>query len=463
MSKKTMDFIPVLKSGKTDQALVLLVAYGKEFYSENHKSYRFTYSTGCHVDRDGWNPGNPGQEVKALIKKADLAYQSLVDDDTPISAHGLRQRIDLLNKGCQWNGNELFIANGKDIEKYVVPDSISRKELTKAVINERQKKAPNYKKVVHSFISEGANELFGFWEGIISGTITPRHGKKLTPSTISAKRQTFNLLKEYDDTLTFDKMTMQFYNAFTKWMTNKKFDENTTGKHIKELKAILNLAYRNELIANDRFKFWTVVREKNEVVSLTKEEVISFINLPLTGSMADVRDLFVIACFLGHRISDFNQLIPENFITKNGITFHEYVSSKTSVLIRVPVPPQAMEVIHKRWNNWPNMIALPNIRYNLKEISKKAGLDYRVVTKIRNGKPVYKPKWDAITPHSARRTAATSMFYGWFNKPMPASLCMRFTGHKSEKSFLTYIGAEESVLNDKILEYFDLSPLKVAR
>jgi integrase len=453
MKSKKKQFIVTIKPGDEPKGYVLLTKYGKEFSGN-----RFVWSTGEKTKRDGFNPSKLEDIITNRIEAAEAAYKTLQDDGTPINNTTLKERINLLIDGHRWHDNELHIHDGKGIKIFTIPDSVSRTELTKAVQAAASKRVPNYDAVVLRFISGGANELFGYWDSILNGETTTKSGKKLKPSTVRAKRVTYNTLKQHDDTLTFDKMTMQFYNKFVKWLEDNKTDQNSIGKHIKELKTVLNLAYRDQLINNVLFRYWVRPRLSNEVVALSKEDVIAIRNLKLSGTLRDVRDLFYIACFLGPRISDFKAIRKDNFTIKNGNMFWEYVATKTGTIVRVPVPPEAAELIRERWDDWPKMISEVNFRANLKTIAQAAELTERVIVKIRDSKPEYKKKWEAVSPHTARRTAASNLYYGWFSKPMPASLAMRYTGHKSEKSFFIYIGAQESDLDAKTLEYFDFQP-----
>lgn len=460
-----------LKSGSDPMALAYVVAYAKCF-----TAHRFIWSTGMKVKRNKFNPTLPGKDLKAKIRLAEEALKSLLDDEHPVNNESLINRIKLIQTRISWTGQDLNFWNSanKKVERYAIPDSISHENIQKTIDNELQKQKPTVSKAIASVITTGTNELFGFWDSVVTGETKPRAGKTLRKSSLSVKRQSFRVVKEFSPTASFDKMDMRFYNAFVKWMTDqkvkktnpdgstefvKRFDSNTIGKHIKELKSVLHLAYRNELLDNDRFKYWPVTKETNEVVSLSKEEVLKINSLEISGTKADVRDIFVMACFLGARISDFKQFKKESLETTSGITFFHYVQEKTGARVKIPVHPIALDILNKRNGEFPKMISEQNFRAYLKDISEAAELNDRVIIKIRDGQPQYKKKWEAISPHSARRTFASSLFYGWFGKPMPAALCMRYTGHKTEKSFLLYIGAKEKDLDAKALEYFDFQPV----
>jgi len=464
-----IEFSIQLKSGETKEALALIVGYDKDF-----KNHRFVYSTGVKVSRGSFNAGRPGKQLKDLILKAEQAYESLKLEGAAVNNESLKARLKLFIERVQFIDNEVHLYNGKSIERHIVPIAVNRDQLRTALNTEFTKSKPDTAKVINRVLSDGASELFGFWQGVIDGTIKPRAGKPLRKATIKAKRQTLILVKEYDPTASFENMDMKFYNDFTGWMakqtiqrekpdgsfeTLKRFDSNTIGKHVKDLKAILHLAYRNEMLTNDRFRYWPVMKEGNEVVALSKDEVLKLNGLQLSGTKANVRDLFILACFLGVRISDYKQFKKEALETTAGITFFSYVQEKTGTRVKIPVHPIAQVILDKRNGEFPNMIAEQNFRAYTKDICKAAELNDRVVIKIRDGKPEYKKKWEAISPHSARRTFASSLFYGWFSRPMPASLCMKYTGHKTEASFQKYIGAKEAELNAKALEYFDFQPV----
>lgn len=381
----------------------------------------------------------------------------------------LKNRCELIRDRVAWAGNELHIWDGVTVQYFHTPDGLDRGPLQKKLEQELTKQKPDFKKVIDSHITDGQTGLFGFWQAVLDGKIKSRHGKKLRTSTVSGKRQTMLMVKEFDPLASFERMDMRFYNTFTIWMAEQtrsekdgkkfpRFDSNTIGKHIKNLKSVLRLAYANDLIDNTKFEIWSVTKEKNEVVALSKDDIVKINELELSGTKKDVRDIFLMACFLGPRISDFKTLEKDSLSNTTGITFFEYVQEKTGARVKIPVHPVVQNILLKRDGNFPKMISEQNFRSYLKEICKAAELNDRVITKIRDGKPEYKKKWEAISPHSARRTFASSLFYGWFNKPMPASFCMRYTGHKTEKSFMVYIGASEKDLDAKALEYFNLQP-----
>lgn len=434
-----------------------LLAYNKLF-----KGKRFSMSTGVTVKN--LNPTRPGKLLKQRIKDAETAFKDMANEGRRIDNESLKNRINLMLDGYQWNGSELSIWTGKE-EVFEIEHN---DPFEKSLQAELRKQKPDLKKIVSTHLSQGKNELFGFWEGVLDGTFLPKE-KKLRASTISTKRQVMNIVKLYNSSLTFADMNQRFYNEFVNWLSTpyevkeksprkaEVYDSNSVGKFIKEIKSILHLARANEYEVSDNFTYWHVIQEKNEVVTLSKSDLQKIMDLKLKGTEQDVRDIFVMACFIGPRIDDFESITnPDNFtILDSGQMMFNAVYGKTGIEVDVPIMPQLREFIK---NRKPKMISAQNFREHLRKICQKAELNDRVTIKIRDGKPLYAKKWEAISPHSARRTFATSLFYGWWTKPLPSAYIMPYTGHKSEKSFMLYIGASKKDIASKALEILDLKP-----
>lgn len=198
-----------------------------------------------------------------------------------------------------------------------------------------------------------------------------------------------------------------------------------------------------------------------------KDEFLALVNLPLKGALDDHRDTFVLASFLGPRIGDWKQFDEKNLIVKAGVTYFTYVQEKTGHICSIPVHSLAQKILDKRGGKFPPQISEQNLRYAVKRIwemvaEKMPSLKHRVVVKVRDNQPVYAIKHTVFSPHTARRIFASQLFYGWFTKPMPASYCMHYTGHKKESSFLRYINAKTKEIAEKALEYFDYPNMKVS-
>jgi len=454
---EALQFKIQLKSGSAKTADALLITYNKSF-----EGHRFLMAVGIKVKRSGFDAARPGKVLKGFVAIGEQASNDLRSEGIPLNNGTLKNRIELMAKKFVLNGSQLSVWVNDKAKEFSIPSGVDTKLLLTQIKNELGKTQPDLEKVITSQITGGANELFGFWESYIDGRVKTRSGARLRPVTATNKRQTLKIVKGYNPTLTFADMDIKFYNSFVNYLEGKQYDPNSCGKHIKELKSVLNRAKYNGYSVPDNFLGWPVTRLKNAVVTLSRTEVLSLADLDLTGSQKHVRDIFLLASFLGLRIGDFPKLRKENFVLRNGLQFFDYVQEKTGRSVSVPVLPQLQQII-STWSEWPRLISQQNFRSNLKAICKKAGLTDRVVIKIRDGKPEYKIKWQAVSPHSARRTFATSMFYGWWANPLSAAFTMMYTGHSDEKTFLLYIGATAKDREAKALEMLGLKPqMKIA-
>ena len=68
---------------------------------------------------------------------------------------------------------------------------------------------------------------------------------------------------------------------------------------------------------------------------------------------------------------------------------------------------------------------------------------------------ITKAKWEMVSSHTCRRTFCTLKFL----KGMPAMAIMKFSGHKSERSFMKYLKLEAEVTAKKYREYFWLQDI----
>lgn len=63
---------------------------------------------------------------------------------------------------------------------------------------------------------------------------------------------------------------------------------------------------------------------------------------------------------------------------------------------------------------------------------------------------ITKKKFEEVSSHSCRRTFCTLKFL----KGMPAQVIMKFSGHKSERSFLKYLKLDAELTANKYGEFF---------
>jgi integrase len=259
--------------------------------------------------------------------------------------------------------------------------------------------------------------------------------KPLTFASLKLKDK--GLIEILDDYLTNDAINSKGEKGLT---------VNTVGKQFKNLKVFLNWAFSNEYVT--KFDITHIVTKTEEVdaIYLKKGEVDAIFNLDdLTEKDSLIRDLFIIGVETGLRFSDFIRIKPE-YIADNKLTINPIKTISTqNNRVQIPISSKFRAILNKR-NGIPPIYDRELTEFNktVRELAKKAGINTEVVIYRKIGgkhiETVYK-KYELVSSHTCRRTFCTLKFLG----KMPANVIMKFTGHKTERSFLRYLklGNEE--------------------
>lgn len=273
--------------------------------------------------------------------------------------------------------------------------------------------------------------------------------------------------KQYNRTIDFDNIDMSFYDAYIDFLTNEReYKQNTIGKHIQNLKAVLN--YATERGHNTKFdyksKSFKKPKENSLQIYLTETEVEDMYNLDLSNNkrLERVRDLFIVGCCTGLRYSDFSKIRKENI--ENGFINLDVNKTKEQGLI-IPIHPfvkQIMQKYRENENSLPKAISGDKMRAYLKEIGKmllSLG-DYYIKSYMLKGKRIEQEerKYNLIGTHTARRSFATNMYKE--DNGIDNLTIMAITGHKTEKTFLTYLKTTNQDHAIKIKKHWDKKYLK---
>jgi len=118
-------------------------------------------------------------------------------------------------------------------------------------------------------------------------------------------------------------------------------------------------------------------------------------------------------------------------------------TAKTGETVIIPIHTVVKRIVD-HYGGFPPSISNQKTNENLKTIMEIAGFDSDViVTEYRGGKnkrtDIVKKKYELITTHTARRSFATNMY---LSGDVPVHSIMKITGHRTERSFLTYIVLE---------------------
>ena len=135
--------------------------------------------------------------------------------------------------------------------------------------------------------------------------------------TVKTYIQTINRLKDFNPSLDFNDFTIEFYYKFVAYLSDScGIYDNTVGKHIKNLKAMLNDATERGINTHYEFrkKKFRTFRTDSDSVYLTPQELHELLVLDLAPrrGLERVRDLFLIGCYTGLRFSDLSNIFIVN-------------------------------------------------------------------------------------------------------------------------------------------------------
>lgn len=181
-------------------------------------------------------------------------------------------------------------------------------------------------------------------------------GNGVSKATYWISVYTVRLLKEFvqqkykREDLYLRELNLNFIQSFHSFLkTDKGMAQNSSTKHLKLLKKIINLAVANSYLTVNPFITYKIEREPVEIDYLDEEELRRIINFetPLPR-LEKAKDMFLFGCFTGLSYIDIKTLAPEHFEKDNsGRIWIKKRRVKTGVLSRIPLLPIAKLILDK--------------------------------------------------------------------------------------------------------------------
>ena len=179
-------------------------------------------------------------------------------------------------------------------------------------------------------------------------------GKTVAPATYYAFEHTECLLKKFikekyeRNDIYLRELNVGFIQSFHAYLL-QIMGQNSTTKHLKFLKKIVNLAVANCYITYNPLNIYKVEREPVEIDFLNEEELRKIINFDTPIPRFErARDMFLFGCFTGLSYIDIKTLLPEHIERDNeGRIWIKKRRVKTGVLSRIPLLPMVKMILDK--------------------------------------------------------------------------------------------------------------------
>lgn len=429
--------IPPSKQKETPVLMMVNFGYNEKGLNGKSRYLPLKYATGEKIKPTYWN-GKRARQTSAFTYQnfntcldnlegyAKMAIHELIIENKPLTPESVKKRIDDKNPAVK-------------VEKTIELDLNG---------------------YIHQFVND-----------IESGHRLSASKEKYAYSTVKnfkGFKSQFELYqKQIKKRLTFHHITIDFYNDFVKYFVGKNYSPNTIGRHIKNLKTIMQNAANEGLHNNLEFgrKAFKTISEGVDNIYLTENEIGQMFNLDLSENkvLEVARDIFLIGCFTAQRFSDYSRIRKENIeITDIGNKIIHIKQMKTKEDVYIPIKTELAFLLEKYDWNVPK-IWEQKLNQHIKTVGRMADIRDKILTQnIRGGLKVSKEvlKYELIKTHTARRTGCTNMYLSG----IPTIDIMKISGHKTEREFLNYIKVTKKETANKLVNhpYFASSIMKVA-
>jgi integrase len=377
----------------------------------SYKGKKFKYSTGFKACYDDWD----------FTKQRIKSNKSLL-----INAREVNNLLNLMDTSLS-----------KEYSKYISEQVNVTNELLKSFLDNLLKKNRVDEKpiVIETFFEFAYNCL-------------EDKKRRITVPTYNSYKQTLLKLETYSKVnnvpITFDSFNKKFVNSFSTFL-EEYYDhqQNSLNKHFKNLKTYLIEASNRGLIRNTNFvaKDFCHPSEDTTAIYLDEKELKKMYDEDLSDNptMELARDIFLIGCYIGQRVSDYNGLTKNDIVTIKGIQYFKIRQSKTKTDVLCPITKEISEIMRLRHNNLPpRKLNEQDINDEIKLLGERLEFTKKIKCEFtKGGKKVVQmiPKFNLIMTHTARRSFCTNMYL----KKMPVYDIMLFSGHKTEREFYKYI------------------------
>ena len=322
----------VRKDGTTSIEVVLTV-----------NGERCAFSTGKKVKSCNWDKN------KQQVKGKDEEAQSLNNYLKAIKAKLYQKEAELLDRGFIITADLLRDAYFDKIE------SIKERSLFEVFEEHNQEQ----EKLIDNGVSKATH-----WVSVY---------------TIRLLREFVHQKYKRED-LYLRELNLNFIQSFHSFLRiDKGMAQNSSTKHLKLLKKIINLSVANSYMA---FSTYKVEREPVDIDFLDEEELRKIINFdtPLPR-LERAKDMFLFGCFTGLSYIDIKTLTPEHFEKDSaGRIWIKKRRVKTGVLSRIPLLPIAKLILDK-YKGGEKLLPIQDpadINKYLKDIAILCGINKRI-------------------------------------------------------------------------------------
>lgn len=250
----------------------------------------------------------------------------------------------------------------------------------------------------------------------------------------------------------FSEIDISFLRRYETWLRKRGVAENTIGIHFRSLRAIYNIAIEQDAVKaeNYPFKKYKVSRLHEDTAkrSLSKSDVERILAYKSTNRyMRFPIDIFAFTYYCGGiNFIDIANLTTANIIEGKLI----YKRHKTSKLIKIPLQPQAIDLI-KKYQRKDSPYLFPILSDFHETEIQKCNRIHKVISKVNKrlkeiGEELGLPL--TLTTYVARHSQATVMK----KAGVSTAVIREIMGHSSERVTQIYLDSFDNEQIDNAMK-----------
>lgn len=303
----------------------------------------------------------------------------------------------------------------------------------------------------------------------------------VSPAYIKGLRILLNKIRMYQEethsVISIDDMTMETRNRLIRSWKASGLMPNAINSYMTDIHTVARAAYEDKFTSCDGFRHSDFVPRKEEVDNIylnpgqiqemmdldlgskeavitrlegldidEKEKLVNISKCRITHvrAMEHVRDVFIVGCLTGQRVSDYSR-IGRGMVTEiNGVEFIQIIQQKTGKKVYIPLDKRVGLIVDKYGGCLPHVSANGMNRL-IKTVGLVLGWTWDCGLDPKRLNPRRGRRFcDMLLSHTARRSFATNAY----KAGVPVSSIQAITGHSSEAQLRRYLklGAEERAI-----------------
>lgn len=302
-------------------------------------------------------------QFTSLLEKARKTKKGLSPIEASLSYNGERIYFSTgkYAKPSAWN-KQMQMVKGNTQDAYLINDFLIELR-NKVYKKETELMKRGYMITVHLLKDAVLDKLSSLKEKSLLQIISDYNSKKeqlvgkgVAESTFYSLKHSEELIRDFikkvykREDIQLKEINISLIQSFHVYLlNNRKMAQNTTVKHLKYLKSIINKAVSCNYISYNTLSDYKIEREPVEIDFLNEEELRKIINFDTPYKRLEkARDFFLFGCFTGLSYIDIKTLEPKHFEKDDeGRIWIKKKRVKTGVLSRIPLLPMAKMILEK--------------------------------------------------------------------------------------------------------------------